>query len=960
MGSFDGLFTNTAVKQKTGKDRFSGLFGKPAAPKVQEPVMIRGNPLIEPVVPVRTGPGTGVTPKGIDVSSHVFNPLNPTGKIYQDKLLEGVGETTTAGQLWGGTGRKTNEFISGYKPAEIDPNLNAALIKKATKVTPEIERDPQVFLDKAKLDQDSLLNTDKQLVQKQQQLQDLHDLVQDPDVLPEYKKNAINEYNKLAPEYNKNLEVYKQQSIDYNAKVKALQAYNAKQNLQGLRDTELQITPSALEVGGKFNEGLLQTAANNLILPRAIQAIGYNQQQTEYANKVEEEFTRDHPVIATLDKGIAMLADTILLTKAGAGFGLKEKLGAPGGVLSDTLKFVNPKYGQLLTQILAEGAQGGLIFGIQSFLNEGLKQAQERNFEPGKLAGRTGTGTLFGFFTGGAGPFDTRGMRFLFSGGGVASLITAEKLIEDKNISGQDLLDIGVNSLVAGMFSALSGPGKGVQKAQRMAELNNEYQITQLMGRNPKLTRTEAEQLSNFINKMTYLRVSGQTLTPEQQQQVIAEFSVGGKTIKNWNNIAQGNTQLMQILKEVPASFSGLPAPEQHKIVLDVTKQVKAGVPLEQAVQTATSYLLGAKVSTQANVKGFPTANPLKEQVATQLPVNEIKLNEKGIPTANPMIQEAPQTPKTAPEKAITPKAKVSPTVNAEEVSKATTNSLLNNPENALKKPNRLQDEGYSFQEAQTGLTATGKDLPGRIVIGRNDAGEIILKDGTHLLEAYRQKEIPIPDRKIKLEDGLTIQDLQKPIMPIETPKVETPKPTKLTSRVFTRLQEENKVLEGTVKYEVKNQLQQAEAAVDLIAKNKNKAFQIAMGAEESPDVTQTAVNIALSERALEEGNNSLYARLVKNRSLAQTRRGQEIVAEKGSITDNSTSKYVKELLDTRLRQMGNNYLTDLKARITKVTPKKRAMEAIDKEVAKAEKILKNKELDLKEAQALIDSLACK
>ena len=98
----------------------------------------------------------------------------------------------------------------------------------------------------------------------------------------------------------------------------------------------------------------------------------------------------------------------------------------------------------------------------------------------------------------------------------------------------------------------------------------------------------------------------------------------------------------------------------------------------------------------------------------------------------------------------------------ADDLSKVAENSLLNNPENKLNKPNRLQGEGLSYQEATTGLANNGKYLKDRIVIGKNDAGTTILKDGTHLLEAYREKGLPIPADKVKLEDGVKLPDLRE------------------------------------------------------------------------------------------------------------------------------------------------------------------------------------------------------
>lgn len=92
---------------------------------------------------------------------------------------------------------------------------------------------------------------------------------------------------------------------------------------------------------------------------------------------------------------------------------------------------------------------------------------------------------------------------------------------------------------------------------------------------------------------------------------------------------------------------------------------------------------------------------------------------------------------------------KVREVMNADNLSKILSNSLKLNPTKIADKPNRLVGERWSFQEAMTGLTQTGKNLKGRIQIGINDAKQLVLEDGTHLLEAYRQLRKPIPLDKI-------------------------------------------------------------------------------------------------------------------------------------------------------------------------------------------------------------------
>lgn len=186
-----------------------------------------------------------------------------------------------------------------------------------------------------------------------------------------------------------------------------------------------------------------------------------------------------------------------------------------------------------------------------------------------------------------------------------------------------------------------------------------------------------------------------------------------------------------------------------------------------------------------------------------------------------------------------------------------------------------------------------------------------------------------------------------------------TDKNSEFTSRVFERMKVEHPELTGDLTVERMNLEKDAQKAVELVVKDKQKAYDIAMGKEKSSDVTATATNIALAEQALKEGNNELYAKLITNRSLEQTRRGQEIVAEKGSVKDNSLARYVKELISQRLEKVGKNYLGDLKENFKGKSSKERATAKIDSEVGKLETRIKQKKLDVKTALSLLDKLTC-
>ncbi len=101
-------------------------------------------------------------------------------------------------------------------------------------------------------------------------------------------------------------------------------------------------------------------------------------------------------------------------------------------------------------------------------------------------------------------------------------------------------------------------------------------------------------------------------------------------------------------------------------------------------------------------------------------------------------------------------------TVDAQQISDKIQNSFVNNPWDKLAKADRLQGKWYSYKEAKTWLTQTWKDIPWRIEIWRNWKWELEILDGRHLLEAYREKWIKIPNDKIKFRDWVTMEDLTK------------------------------------------------------------------------------------------------------------------------------------------------------------------------------------------------------
>lgn len=225
--------------------------------------------------------------------------------------------------------------------------------------------------------------------------------------------------------------------------------------------------------------------------------------------------------------------------------------------------------------------------------------------------------------------------------------------------------------------------------------------------------------------------------------------------------------------------------------------------------------------------------------------------------------------------------------------------------------------------------------------------------------------ERPIVSSAITATEVPKAGEIIKPVEPIKAvdvaPEVAAKKfaDEQLNSKVYERMKNENPELTGDVKYTPISLKEDVVRAGDILAKDRQEAFDIAMGKKTSPDVTSTSVNIVMAEKALQDGNVELFSRLTKKRSLDQTRRGQEIVSEKSSISDNSVSRYVRELIETRLNILGNSYLGKAVEFVTKKSPKQKATKIIDNEVVKLTTKINSRKLDVKTALDLLDKLKC-
>lgn len=288
-----------------------------------------------------------------------------------------------------------------------------------------------------------------------------------------------------------------------------------------------------------------------------------------------------------------------------------------------------------------------------------------------------------------------------------------------------------------------------------------------------------------------------------------------------------------------------------------------------------------------------------------------------------------------------------------------------------------------------------GEKLPAIPVYEEN--GKYVLnKDGFHRYQA--QKNLGVKDIAVKIEPKTDLsasgkqrvenkvpetspkaQQAPSKAKEVQSPSSGTPNPVGTgkprESEAFRKFTEQLKEsdpkryeeLQGKkVTYNKLNLQKDAENAMKLVEKDPEQAYRIAKGVESAPDgQTETAISIALANRAGEEKNFEMQADLESSRSLRQTRRGQEIVSERGRFTENSPHAFIQRVLDERLKRIGSNFITKnidtIKALKGKAdTAKTRAIAKIDEQVEKAITYTKKERAKIRSAQQVLDALTCK
>jgi len=182
-------------------------------------------------------------------------------------------------------------------------------------------------------------------------------------------------------------------------------------------------------------------------------------------------------------------------------------------------------------------------------------------------------------------------------------------------------------------------------------------------------------------------------------------------------------------------------------------------------------------------------------------------------------------------------------------------------------------------------------------------------------------------------------------------------------SRVFQRAKAKYEGLQSSsdVTYDVKTLEDQIARAMDMSEKDPVRFKKIALGHMNAPEgVTDTAINIVYSEKMLEEGNGAEAFRAIRNHSLKQTERGQEIAMENARATNvNDAQAFIQKVIEAKMMNAGKK-LYEFSTREKSGSSKKAATEKIKQEVRRVKEIVDSKQLDIAEAQKLIDELGCK
>lgn len=254
-----------------------------------------------------------------------------------------------------------------------------------------------------------------------------------------------------------------------------------------------------------------------------------------------------------------------------------------------------------------------------------------------------------------------------------------------------------------------------------------------------------------------------------------------------------------------------------------------------------------------------------------------------------------------------------------------------------------------------------------------------VTKDGERIVRmslADAKKKYGTTDRAVMVERAVNgkfnketgkweMRQSNAPVIKNTTQNQVEKKPVKTrgevkNSKAFQRVQERlGAYADMDVNYNRLNLADDTAKALEFIEKNPKEAKRIALGMQGAPEgVTETAISIALAEQAADNKDYALQAQLERSRSLRQTRRGQEIVAERGRFNENSPHFFMQQVLAARMENAGKTkfkFLTKRKGDTVATGAEAKIKEGTENVKQTVKKKLSAAEL----AQNVIDQLTC-
>ena len=187
-----------------------------------------------------------------------------------------------------------------------------------------------------------------------------------------------------------------------------------------------------------------------------------------------------------------------------------------------------------------------------------------------------------------------------------------------------------------------------------------------------------------------------------------------------------------------------------------------------------------------------------------------------------------------------------------------------------------------------------------------------------------------------------------QPAKPVET--VGKEKESTYFKRVNARLEG---ALGANPTYNQMNIADQTAKSIQFVADNPKEAKRIALGYSQPPkDILGHAISAAYAEKLIMDNKLPEAAKALTSLTLRATRYGQESAALAGVVNDNSPASLVAKVIDARMK----NVLGESKVGQDKGKTKTAKMK---QEVKNLKNTLEGKNLDISEAQKLLDDLIC-